>query len=661
MNSPAIAPNALVWLLVAQVLVIAPFLGRLPPWLAALWLGCALWRVRALHMRATYPRAWTKLLLMLGVGVAIYATGHSRFGLEAASALLIAAFILKLVEMRSHGDALVVIYLGFVVVATGYLFDSGMPAALYSLLPVTALLAALIGLQGAAGEHPWPTLRLAGGLLLQALPLMLLLFVTFPRVAPLWSMPQAGPRGVTGLAERMAPGDIVELGRSGALAFRARFDGPPPARSALYWRALTLEQFDGRAWSQVPADFAAGEPDWQARGEPLRYSILMQPSDRPWLFALDVAQTSLPGVRLGRDFRLEHARPVVQPLFYPVTSWPAALREPGLSAATRQRALQLPTAGNPQARAWATHLRRAYPEPAALVQALLEHFNREPFGYTLRPPRVGAHIVDDFLFASRQGFCAHYAGAMTFVLRAAGIPARVVAGYQGGEYQAAGNDLTVRQLDAHAWVEYWLPGEGWTRVDPTFEVAPQRIELGAEQALADERGVLDGAPRLPGFLQIGWLNDLRRTWDGANHGWHRWVLGYQGEEQARLLHAWFAGFAPGAVVGLLAGAALGVALLARWLFRPRRREEAVELRLFARFERLLAGRGVVRQPGEGARAYACRAALALPAQSEAILGFMQVFEAWRYAGERGRDGELRRALRRVRRALPWRPGAGLWV
>ena len=308
----------------------------------------------------------------------------------------------------------------------------------------------------------------------------------------------------------------------------------------------------------MPADFAAGEPDWQARGEPLRYSILMQPSDRPWLFALDVAQTSLPGVRLGRDFRLEHARPVVQPLFYPVTSWPAALREPGLSAATRQRALQLPAAGNPQARAWAVHLRRTHPEPAALVQALLEHFNREPFGYTLRPPRVGAHIVDDFLFASRQGFCAHYAGAMTFVLRAAGIPARVVAGYQGGEYQAAGNDLTVRQLDAHAWVEYWRPGEGWTRVDPTFEVAPQRIELGAEQALADERGVLDGAPRLPGFLQIGWLNDLRRTWDGANHGWHRWVLGYQGEEQARLLHAWFAGFAPGAVVGLLAGAALCV-------------------------------------------------------------------------------------------------------
>ncbi|HBX54657.1 MAG TPA: DUF3488 domain-containing protein, partial [Pseudomonas sp.] len=301
----------------------------------------------------------------------------------------------------------------------------------------------------------------------------------------------------TGLSDSMAPADIAELSRSGALAFRASFDGEMPPRSELYWRALTLERFDGRRWSQSSFAQLPVAPAWEKRGEPLRYSIVMQPSAKPWLFGLDVAQTPLEQTQQMSDFRLQRRQPVERSLLYQVTSWPDAVREPVANQAGLRRALQLPAQGDPRSRAWAAELKRQYPQDEALVQALLSHFNREPFGYTLRPPRLGLNSIDDFLFETRNGFCAHYAGAMTFVLRAAGIPARVVAGYQGGEFNPAGNYVQVRQFDAHAWVEYWQAGRGWVSVDPTFQVAPERIELGLEEALADEQSFLEDSPFSP--------------------------------------------------------------------------------------------------------------------------------------------------------------------
>lgn len=648
----------LTWLLIAQLLVILPHLGHLPLWVSGLWLGCAAWRVQIFRMRAPFPGAWVKILLMLASGVGAYLSRGGLVGLEAGVVLLIAAFALKLVEMRTRRDALVVIFLGFFAVVTSYLFEDGMLAALYSLLPVTALLAALIGLQQSGlAARPKDTLRLAGSLLSQALPLMALLFVFFPRIDPLWSMPAPRESDVTGLSDSMTPGEMAELSRSGTLAFRVSFDGPIPERDQLYWRALTLEHFDGRRWSQPEDARLPVTPAWQKLGEPLGYSIVMQPSERPWLYALDVAESSLEDARLMADFRLQRRYPVSQPLLYRVTSWPAALREPEAAVPSLRRALQLPGDGNPRTRAWAAELRRQYPEPELLVQRLLEHFNREPYRYTLKPPAVGQDSIDDFLFDTRAGFCAHFAGATTFVLRAAGIPARVVAGYQGGELNPAGNYLLVHQFDAHAWVEYWRPQYGWVRIDPTFLVAPQRIEQGLEQAVAEERSFLEGAPlSLMRYRGIGWLNRIRLGWDDLNYGWQRWVLGYQGEQQLLMLRYWFAGLnlrmLGGAVV--LFGALL-LGLVALSLFKPWQRERDPLERLFRRFEKLLARRGVLRSPGEGARTFAERAAKQLPAQAGAILRFLELFEVQRYGGQRWAPSELVHALRSLRRAFPWRP------
>ncbi|UVE19296.1 DUF3488 and transglutaminase-like domain-containing protein [Pseudomonas sp. LS44] len=648
---------SLTWLLVAQALVIIPHLAHLPLWIIGLWLACAAWRVQIFRMRARYPSGLTKIAMMIGAGAGVFFSRGSLIGLDAGVVLLVAAFILKLVEMRTRRDALVLILLGFFTVVTAYLFDDSIVAALFSLLPVTALLAALIGLQQSAfASRPWPTLRLAGGLLLQALPLMLLLFVFFPRLGPLWSLSLPKDQGVIGLAESMTPADIAELSRSAELAFRVSFADQPPPRASLYWRALTLDHFDGRRWSQSDGAAFSPTPNWQKRGSSYAYSVIMQPSAQRWLFALDVAESDLPQTRLMSDFRLERARPVQRALQYQVTSWPEAVREPQASPATLRRALQLPASGDPRTRAWAEQLQQQHEQPQALVQALLAHFHQQPFHYTLRPPALGADSIDDFLFATRSGFCAHYAGAMVFVLRAAGIPARVVAGYQGGEWNQAGNYLQVRQFDAHAWVEYWREGQGWTSVDPTFQVAPERIEQGLEEALAGEQSFLEGSPLSPlRYRNVSWLNELRLSWDQLNYDWQRWVLGYQGEQQLQLLQRWF-GRVDGRdlALAMVGGGGLLLGLVALWLFKPWRREQDAQRRLFRQFETLLARHGLRRAAGEGPRAYAERASLALPAQAEAIRTFGQAYEAQRYAGRALPAGELRRHLRQLRRALPWR-------
>lgn len=647
---------SLLWLLVAQVLVMVPFIQHIPAIIIGLWLACTLWRVQIWRMRARHPSSWFKGALLLGTAGGVYLARGSLVGLEAGAALLVAAFVLKMLEMQTRRDALVLIFLGFFCIAVGYLFEDSLLWAAFTLLPVSTLLAALIGLQSSSqASGQGSSLKLALKLLMQAVPLMLLLFLFFPRLEPLWSLPQPSNKGLTGLSESMAPGDMAELSKSAALVFRASFDGPIPARNQLYWRSLTLEQFDGRRWSQSMRAQTVQVPQWQKRGDAVSYSIIMEPSGRPWLSSLDVGESNLADVRQMNDFRLQRRRPVAQSLLYNVTSWPDATREAQLNENIQRQDLQLPAKGNPQARQWASDLARRYPKPDALAEAMLDYFAREPYHYTLKPPTLGPDSIDDFLFESRRGFCAHYAGAMAFVLRAAGVPARVVAGYQGGELNPDGQYLTVRQFDAHAWVEYWQPGIGWRSVDPTAAVAPQRIEQGLEQALAADEAFLEASPLSAlRYRNVPWLNSLRLSWDSLNYGWQRWVLGYQGQEQLRVLNRWFSGLQAPAFIGAV-GLLLG--LVALWVFKPWQRESDSQLRLFNAFERLLARHGLRRLPGEGAEAFSRRAAVLLPGHAEAIVAFTEEFQAQRYAGSVSSTAELRRCLKHLRRRLPWRLSA----
>lgn len=320
--------TSLLWLLLAQALVIVPFIQHIPGTIIILWLACMLWRVQIFRMRARHPGAWIKGGLLVGTAGGVYLARGSLVGLEAGAALLVAAFVLKMLEMQSRRDALVLIFLGFFCITVGYLFEDNLLWAAFTLLPVSTLLAALIGLQSSSHSSSQPgSLKLALKLLVQAVPLMLLLFLFFPRLEPLWSLPQPSNKGQTGLSDNMAPGDMAELSKSAALVFRASFDGPIPARNQLYWRSLTLEQFDGRRWSQSPRAETVQMPQWEKRGDSLSYSIVMEPSGRPWLSSLDVAESNLGDVRQMNDFRLQRRRPVEQSLLYNVISWPDATRE----------------------------------------------------------------------------------------------------------------------------------------------------------------------------------------------------------------------------------------------------------------------------------------------------------------------------------------------
>lgn len=651
----AIPRNALLWLLIAQALVIAPHLFHIPPWIAGLWLFCALWRVQVYRSRWSLPRAIVKLAMMVSAAFAVYVSRGSLVGLDAGVALLITAFTLKLVELRSRRDALVLVFLGFFAVVTGYLYNDSLLAALYSLLPVAALLTAWAGLQQAAGSRQSPRISLGLSLRLlgQAIPLALLLFVFFPRLEPLWSLPQPTEKGRTGLSGQMSPGDIAELSQSTELAFRATFDGEIPAKNQLYWRALTLPLFDGRSWRMASfgTDLLPGQ--WRKQGASQAYSVIMQPSRQPWLFSLDISESTQADVRMLGDFRLQRNRPVARTYLYQAEAWPQAVAEPLLSAAGRRHNLQLPRPGNPRTREWARQLREQYADDRQLVAAMLAHFNQQPYHYTLKPPLLGENSIDEFMFDTRRGFCEHYSSAMTFALRVAGIPARVVTGYQGGEINTAGNYVQVRQMDAHAWVEYWLPGSGWQRADPTFQVAPERIELGLQDALGDEVAALDNSLFSPvRYRHVAWLNKLRMGWENLNHGWQSKVLGYQRERQ----HAWLRQLF-GEVnwqrigIGMVAAMALLLGLLALFIIRPWQQRPAPAQRLLQDYDRLMRRRRLARSPQEGMQSHAQRIASQLDAlQLQALEDFVTVYQQLQYSGD-GNLQQARYALRQLWRSM----------
>ena len=654
----AIPRNALLWLLVAQLLVIAPHLLHIPLWIAGLWVLCAVWRVQVYRTRWRLPRSIVKVGMMTSAAFAVYLSRGSLIGLDAGVALLITAFTLKLVELRTRRDALVLVFLGFFAVVTSYLYNDSLLAALYSLLPVIALLAAWTGLQQGSGRTKVSaSLRLSLKLLGQAIPLALLLFVFFPRMEPLWSLPQPGDKGKTGLSSQMSPGDMAELSQSTELAFRATFDGPIPAQNQLYWRALTMPLFDGRSWRVASFNSELPSGQWRKQGPSQGYSVIMQPSGQPWLFSLDISETQQPDVRMLADFSLRRSRPVRSTYLYEAQVWPQAVANPRLSAAERKANLQLPRPGNPRSREWARQLREQYADDHQLVQAVLLHFNREPYHYTLKPPLLGENSVDQFLFDTKKGFCEHYSSAMTFTLRAAGIPARVVTGYQGGEVNPAGNYVQVRQMDAHAWIEYWLPETGWQRADPTFQVAPERIEQGLQEALGDEIDLLDTGVFSPmRYRHVAWINQLRMGWENLNHGWQSKVLGYQRDRQQAWLRQML-----GEVnwqhigLGLVSGMALLLGIFALWIIKPWQQRAEPGQRMLQAFDRLMRRRGLARPAQEGLRHHARRIATQLSEpQTQALEQFVGAYEALNYSGE-GDSKQVQAALTTLRRSLGyWR-------
>ena len=545
--------TSLTWMLVALVAIIAPHVPRMPVWLVGVCAVCVLARVLIHQGRLSYPGFLIKAGIVIIVMTAMVAQfGRDVFATESTVAILIVAICLKLLEMHRKRDVLLVVYLSYFTLIAEFIWSQSILIAAYMVGCVLLVTAALMSLnQTEEYQNPLRTLKLSSAILLQSVPLMLALFILFPRISPLWSVPLQSASARTGLSDSMSPGDIGDLIASDELAFRVSFEGEQPASSELYWRAITLDDFDGREWEQSfnfePQYLGADRRetrDWfnniEYQGDILEYNVIMEPTDENWIYTLKVPQIVDDRMVMRRDFQVDSVRNISQRFSYDMRSHLSHRVDTGVSQRLLRRWLSLPDNSNQESLQFAADMREQALSDEAYVRNVLDYFTQQEFFYTLSPPLLGENPVDEFLFATREGFCEHYASSFTFLMRAAGIPARVVTGYQGGEYNPYDNTLVVRQYDAHAWSEVWLEGQGWIRVDPTAAVAPYRIEQGSQFTFQEDEVFLQNAGlSLLRFRNSLFLNDLRYRLEMIDYTWNRFVLNYDQSMQFAFFSRFF--------------------------------------------------------------------------------------------------------------------------
>jgi transglutaminase-like putative cysteine protease len=599
-------------LLSACALVLAPHAMQVPPWVAAIAGALLLWRAWITFRGNRLPPRWL-LLPLAGVAMAgIFISFKTLLGREAGVATLVLLLAFKLLEMHARRDLLVVLFLGFFLILASFFYSQGMGAALLAVLSALALLSAQLSFQF-TGAAPPLLQRLGLGLkiLAFAVPLTLLMFYFFPRIqGPLWGLPSDAQTGRSGLSDNMAPGNIARLALSGDVAFRVKFIDPAPPQSKLYWRGIVLDNYDGRNWTQQATPPASAMPDAasvtavRVQGPALRHQVTLEPHGKRWLFALELPQSppNMPGLpaAVQTNGELLADRPIHDRIRYTAISHVDFTLQADVPRSVLRRWLALPVGYNPATLNFAAALRRTFGDDLQFANAVLRHFREQPFVYTLEPPPLGRNAMDDFLFGTRAGFCEHYASAFVVLMRAAGIPARVVTGYQGGEINPVDGFMTIRQSDAHAWAEIWIADRGWLRVDPTAAVAPNRIERNLARTLP--QGGLVGTIELNPVAR-SWLASLRFNWDAVNNGWNQWVLNYSADKQKSLLQS--LGFSTPdwrTLAAFLGGGAALLALLAWPLLIDRRKIDPVHA-VYLRFCQVMAHKGVPRAMHEGPRTY----------------------------------------------------------
>jgi len=531
MSTPAreaLDHTAVPWLFATAGLTVAPHFEHQPLWLSALTGLMLLWGGWLWSQNRRLPGRWLLMLLVAASCAGIFAEFRTLFGRDAGVAMLVMFMAMKLLELKSRRDGMIIVTLGYFLLLTHYFYSQSIPTGLWLLAALWIVTATLIRLHGGPASTLRATLRYGAILTAQALPFMLVLYILFPRVTgPLWGLPQDAHAGKTGLSETMAPGSIASLAQSSEIAFRVRFDGEIPAKGKLYWRGPVLEGFDGATWRPY-----GGRPPaerLEALAPPISYETTLEAHNQRWLLALD-APTALPPESTLNGALTANARvPVSYRQRFRFSSSLDYRFNIAENAVVLRRNLALPADSNPQAQRLANKWRAAEASPEKIVNKALALFASE-FYYTLQPPLLGENSVDGFLFDTRSGFCEHYAAAFVVLMRGAGIPARVVTGYQGGERNPVDGYLVVRQSDAHAWAEVWVADRGWVRVDPTAVVSPARIETGIADALPA------GEP-LPALIQMraDWLRTLRHRWEAVNNAWNQQVLGYDPQRQRELL------------------------------------------------------------------------------------------------------------------------------
>ena len=634
-------PFSVYLLLLAALLAGAPHAMHLPKWVTLLTASIWLWRLHIAHRDLRLPNRWLLAILTIAGAVGVYFHYRTLFGRDAGVALLALMLAFKLLETQSRRDGMIVIFLGYFLVITHFLYFQTVATAAYMLCVVWVITMTMVGFQQSSPRVGWKNaVRTSGLLLLQAVPLMLVMFLFFPRVqGPLWGLPQDAYAGSTGLSDTMSPGSLSNLSLSDAVAFRARFEEEPPNRARLYWRGPVLWDFDGKTW-RGGNPVGGNMPDYIGVGDPVRYSVTIEPHNLHWLFAVDLPAVGPEGSRVTSDFQILFARPVRNRMRYDMTSYLSYRMAPKKASPEElQRGLQLPPALAPQARALAQRIRAESANSEDVLARAVDFFRTRPFFYTLSPPLLGDDPVDEFLFKTQRGFCEHYASAFAFMMRAAGVPSRIVTGYHGGSLNPVGDYVIVRQADAHAWVEVWLDNQGWVRVDPTAVVSPQRLEAGLAAAVPAE----DPVPLLA-RADVPWLRNALYRWDAIANSWNQWVLGYSPERQRNFLSRVGFDDATWRMMAMVMLGTTGLVLLVLagvLLFKLRAQSNDPAQRSWRRFCRKLARRGMARHQSEGPVDYARRIALDLPRHAGDISAISNLYVRLRY-GRRPEPDDARK-------------------
>ncbi len=624
-------------LLTACFMVMLPHLPLLPWWVSAAAGGLMAWRAWLTLTGRRLPRTWVLLPIAMVLMAGVYLTYRSFFGRETGVTMLVLLLSCKLLEMHAKRDLFVVIFLDFFLLLTSFFYSQTILSAALATLAVLTLLTTLLSFQF-TGVIPslWQRTKIGLTILGLAIPLTIVSFFLFPRIqGPLWGLPAETHSGRSGLSDSMSPGNISSLALSEDIAFRAKFDGAPPEKSRLYWRGIVLNNFDGRSWSREDV-MRISQPEEMLRtnGKAVKQQIILEASGQAWLFALDIpgSAPALTGMRssLNTQFEIYSSRAINNRIRYDVISYPDYHLQTELTPRALRSALALPADANPKTRQFAENLRQRVSGDPQRIQEVLQLFRRENFVYTLEPPLLGQDSVDEFLFTTRAGFCEHYASSFVVLMRAMGIPARVVTGYQGGASNNVDGYMEVRQSDAHAWAEVWLSGRGWVRVDPTAAVAPGRVTLNLSSTQTQR-----GMAGLVNFAigRNSWFQQVRMRWDAINNRWNLWILNFDQAKQIDILRSLgLSNLDWPQLAGLffLAGSIV-MGLVALPLLTNRPKISAID-RLYLTLCQKLAQQGLPRELHEAPYSYSQRIRSRMTeAKFAPILAFLTLYAAAKYA------------------------------
>jgi transglutaminase-like putative cysteine protease len=636
----SLSVDRLMPVLLGMLLVGLPLYAYLS-WLV-LWfmLVFSVWSVLIIRRIVKPPGALMRFVLAMLVVAVLLTSYGTVFGLIPGTSMAILLSYLKLFEIKSRRDIAVIIFLEFFLASSVFFHSQSVWIALYVFVLVIYLLSLLMMLADRIGSVDWRArLHYSTRMVLQSLPLMLILFLLFPRIpGPLWGLPKDALTSTIGISDEMSPGSINKLISSSRVAFRVRFEGSPPPKSDLYWRGLVLSIYDGKTWRRYDAP-GYTTPELMAapaNDKEIVYRVTLEPHQRQWLFALEQLNSFDEDLTVSRELTVFSTDLVNNVLSYEMSASLHAVNT-GLNSFERKKYLSLPADMNPETQAFAIKMQQQSHDDTEFMNKVLRYFSEQPFYYTLSPPLLNNNAMDDFLFNTRRGFCEHYSSAFVYMMRAAGLPARIVIGYQGGEMNPHDEYMIVRQSDAHAWTEVWVDNSHWRRVDPTAAVAPQRIERGIQNAGLE-------SDLLPAMFQgeHDVVRRLRFAIDSFQHNWNQWVIGFDEHKQMELFRKFGVNNIKKSELALWLVAAMSVAglLVAWWVIGDSRYKKRDRVRIhYDKFRNKIARAGIEVRPQDTPQELVDRIVQRVPGHADEAGVIIKLYQALVYGVSRNRETE----------------------